>query len=162
MAPRTHKESASESESSKHNNSSTNGGTTKSSQKAKNQAALQAQQVFLSKHINSNGPQDKPKVHPLDFDEFDEDTLVRYNRKYNLNLPNPISINNDILNSEIGKKTFSKRNKSRANYGGVTKPEMANHLKTHFLNLPTKENEIITNFLYKVKHQENDFKLTFK
>ncbi|ABN66748.1 predicted protein [Scheffersomyces stipitis CBS 6054] len=159
---RPHKESASESESNKYSNTSSTGTGTKSSQKAKTQAAIQAQQLFLSKHINSNGPQDQPKIHPLDFEKFDEETLVRYNKKYNLNLPNPVSINNDILNSEIGKKTYSKRNKSRATFGGITKPEMANHLKTHFMNLPTKENEILTNFLYKVKHQDNDFKLTFK
>lgn len=158
---RNHKESASESESNKHSGLATSTNLSKTSQKSKNQASLQAQQVFLSKHINSNGPQDQPKVHPLDFDAFDDATLIKYTNKHNLLLPHPVSINSDILNSEIGKKTYSKRSKSGSK-DGISKPELASHLKNHFLNLPCKENEIISSFLYKVKHQDNEFKLTFK
>ncbi|ODV80216.1 uncharacterized protein CANTADRAFT_89790 [Suhomyces tanzawaensis NRRL Y-17324] len=162
-------ESASESESYKHYGSLGVGASgisqtssTKSSQKAKTQAALQAQQMYLSKHINSNGPQDKPKVNPLEFEEYDDETLARYNQKYGLGLPPITTINSDILNSEIGKKTQSKRSKSRRARGSITKQETSNHIKAHFLNLPCKENEIITSFLYKVRHQDSDFKLTFK
>lgn len=158
---RNHKESASESESNKYSGVSSSTNQSKTSLKAKNQASLQAQQVFLSKHINSNGPQDQAKVHPLDFESFDDETLIKYTNKHNLLLPHPVSINSDILNSEIGKKTYSKRSKN-ASKNGISKPELANHLKNHFLNLPCKENEIIPSFLYKVKHQDNEFKLTFK
>ncbi|KAK6197391.1 uncharacterized protein RJT21DRAFT_123197 [Scheffersomyces amazonensis] len=157
---RNPRESASESESSRHASSSVT--TTKSSQKVKNQAALQKQQQYLSKHINSNGPQDQPKVEPLDFEKFEDDVLIKYNKRYGMNLPNPTSVNNDILNSEIGKKTYTKRNESKQSPNKITKVELANKTKNHFLALPTKENEIITNFLYKVKHQEDEFKLTFR
>lgn len=158
-----HKESASESESKSTTTTTTTtahppNASSKTSQKAKNQAAQQAQQLYLQRHINKNGVNDKPKVKPLDFDLFDDEVLVRYNTLYNLGLGNPVTVNNDMLNSEIGKKTFSKRSHT----GGVTKPELASQLKGHFLSLPCKENEIVTNFLYKVKHQGNDFKLTFK
>ncbi|KAK6459857.1 hypothetical protein DFJ63DRAFT_52283 [Scheffersomyces coipomensis] len=166
---RNPKESNSESESSKHPSSSTTT-TTKTSQKVKNQANYQKQQQYLTKHIHSNGPNDKPKVLPLDFDKYSDEVLIKYNKRYGLNLPNPTSVNNDILNSEIGKKTFTKRNSSNGGVGKksstpankITKIDLANQVKNHFLNLPTKENEIITNFLYKVKHQDDEFKLTFK
>ncbi|EGW32115.1 uncharacterized protein SPAPADRAFT_61198 [Spathaspora passalidarum NRRL Y-27907] len=167
MPPRSHRESASESESSRHNTipgGSTHGNSTnvgKSTQKAKNQAAQAAQQNYLARHINSNGPQDREPIHPLDFEAFDDAVLMRYNEKYGLNLPRPETVNSDILNSEIGKKTFSKRSKKREANGRISKPELANHLKSHFMALGSKENEIITGFLYKVKHQDNDFKLTF-
>lgn len=161
MPPRNYKESASEPESTRNNNSSNVASSSKTSQKAKNQAALQAQQMFLSKHINSNGPNDKPKVHPLDFESFDDSTLMRYSEKYGLNVPIPESVNFDILNSEIGKKTYSKRNKLRQNINRVSKPELAAHLKNHFMSLPSKENEIITGFLYKLKHEDSEFRLKF-
>ncbi|RLV95258.1 Transcriptional regulatory protein SAP30 [Spathaspora sp. JA1] len=163
MPPRSHRESASESESSRNNTipgGSSNSGS-KSTQKAKNQAAQAIQQNYLARHITSNGPQDRAVVHPLDFEAFDDSVLMRYNEKYGLNLPRPETVNYDILNSEIGKKTFSKRSKKREEQGRISKPELAKHLKSHFMALGSKENEIITGFLYKVKHQDNDFKLTF-
>ena len=176
MAGRSHKGSASESETpSRHYNRDRDGqqnpttSSSRTSQKAKNQQALQQQQSFLQKHINSNGPKDKPKIDPLDFERLDEATLLRYKGRYNINLPRPESLNSDILNSEIGKKTFSKRNQAgRLQRAGlntehrISKPEFANHLKSHFMGLQAKENDIITGFLYKVKHQNKEFKLTFQ
>lgn len=162
MAGRSHKGSASESETpSRHYNRDTHLTTSsnRTSQKAKNQQALQQQQSFLQKHINSNGPKDKPKIDPLDFERMDEATLLRYNDRYNINLPRPESLNSDILNSEIGKKTFSKRHNVEHR---ISKPEFANQLKSHFMGLQAKENDIITGFLYKVKHQNKEFKLTFQ
>lgn len=151
---RGHKESASESESTKYTHPA------KTLLKAKNQAALQAQQLYLAKHINSNGPQDQPPLKPLDFERFDDATLVRYSTHYNMGIAPPMTVNGDILNSEIGKKTYSKR--SGTHPAGVSKPELAAHLKNHFMSLPCKENEIVTSFLYKVKNQDKDFKLTFR
>lgn len=172
MAGRSHKGSASESETpSRHYNRDAHltPSSSRTSQKARNQQALQEQQSFLKKHVNSNGPKDKPKIDPLDFERLDEATLLRYKGRYNINLPRPESLNSDILNSEIGKKTFSKRNQAgRLQRAGlntehrVSKAEFANHLKSHFIGLQAKENDIITGFLYKVKHQNKEFKLTFQ
>lgn len=148
------KESASESE---HKGPA---GTNKSSQRVKNQQLLQQQQQYLSKHINSNGPQNKPKIDPLDFQTLSDDDLVNYNLKYGLDLPLPVTVTEDILDSDVGRKTYYKNNSKLA--GGITKPELANQVKNHFMNYPIKENEVITNFLYKVKHQDEDFKLSFK
>lgn len=176
MAGRSHKESASESETpSRHYNRDRDGpqnlttSSSRTSQKARNQQALQQQQSFLLKHINSNGPKDKPRVDPLDFEKMDEATLLRYKDRYNINLPRPESLNSDILNSEIGKKTFSKRSQARrlqkAGLGmdhRISKGEYANQVKSHFMGLQAKENDIITGFLYKVKHQDKEFKLIFQ
>lgn len=152
MAGRSHKESASESESRQPTNS-------RASNKARNTAAQAAQQEFLLKHINSNGPQDKPKPHPLDFNSLSDEALEKYNKKYDLDYPAPLSINGHILSSEIGKKTFTAKNISG---NKISKPELSNNLKKHFLALPCRENEIIANFIYKVNNQEKDFKLSFK
>ncbi|EMG46519.1 hypothetical protein G210_3228 [Candida maltosa Xu316] len=174
MARNNHRDSASESESntnepSRRTTGSSSSTTGKTSQKAKNQLALQQQQQYLARHINSNGPQDRPKLQPLDFSTYSDEALLKYAERYGFSEFNRIdSLNSDILNSEIGKKTFSKRSKKRQQHGGdvtsgrVTKVEIANHVKNHFNGLPAKENDIITGFLYKVKHQDKEFKLTFQ
>lgn len=154
-----HKESASESELARLGNGVTT--AIKGGARAKTQAALVAQQHYLSKHINSNGPQDKPKTAPLDFEKLSDEQLANYNTRYQLGLPPAVTISEDILLSEIGKKTHYKRHPTQM-LGGISKPELAGHVKNHFNSLPVKENEIITNFLYKVRHQDQDFKLTFK
>lgn len=153
MPPRGHKESASESESKQPSSHSRN------SNKARNAVAQAAQQEFLLKHINSNGVHDKPKVEPLDFMAFNEKTLDQYGKKYELDTPLTETLNENILSSEIGKKTYSYNNK---NGFKISKIEKANNLKKHFIGLPCRENEIITNFLYKVKNEDKDFKLSFK
>ncbi|KAG7193334.1 uncharacterized protein KQ657_000750 [Scheffersomyces spartinae] len=130
--------------------------SSRTSQKQKN---LQAQQEFLAKYIHSNGPKNTPPTHPLDFEALPTLALEKYNVKYGLRLPQPLSLTADMLNSELGKKTYSYKKNNR---GKISKPELANEVKKHFLALPAKENEIITNFLYTVKNQEKDFKLSFK
>lgn len=152
MPPRGHKESASESETKQPSNS-------RSSHKARNAVAQAAQQEYLSKHINSNGPQDKPAVDALDFMAFDDETLDKYGQRYGLNLPLTQSLIDNILASEIGKKTYSYK---KNNGYKISKLEKANALKKHFTALPARENEIITNFLYKVKNEDKAFKLSFK
>lgn len=226
MAGRNPKGSASESESNTRNshgggltgqstsaagggNTGSGSGNSKTSQKMKNQLALQQQQNYLQRHINSNGPKDKPRIDPLDFETMDDSILLKYSERYGFNLPRPESLNSDILNSEIGKKTFTKRKqlKLRAHIaqilasaqessnknvnggvdeeeqmnqgspeeqqanrnrllleqgGRISKKEFANHVRNHFLSLTAKDNDIITGFLYKVKHQDKEFKLTFQ
>ncbi|KAG8202782.1 hypothetical protein GWM34_02414, partial [Candida africana] len=163
----SHKESASESESNTNTYTRHTAGSSsnsKISQKARNQLALQQQQQYLAKHINSNGPQDKPKLQPLDFTTYSDTALLKYSERYGFhNFSRIDSLNSDILNSEIGKKTYSKRSKkNQKDTGRISKLEIANHVKNHFSSLPAKENDIITGFLYKVKHQDKEFKLTFQ
>lgn len=133
--------------------------TSRAANKARNAVAVAAQQELLSKHIHSNGPQDKVKVDPLDFKNLNEEALKRYNVKYALNLPSMKSISEDILHSEIGKKTFTAKQSS--NLPTVSKEEVALHCQKHFIATPCRENEIITSFLYKVKNETKEFKYKF-
>lgn len=144
------RESASESE--------TKTTTSRASAKAKNSSIQQAQQDFIAKHITSNGPYDQPKINPLDFENLPVELLIKYNRKFNLNSENLYTINGYMLKSEIGKKTISYKKNSKK----TSSKELAATVKKHFQNLPCRENEVITNFLYKVKNQDKDFKLSFK
>lgn len=129
----------------------------RSANKARSQVAQAAQQEFLARHINSNGPQDSPHVDPLDFASLLDKSLRAYINKHALHQPAPTSLNADILNLHIGKKSHSyKKSQTLA-----PKREVAEKLRDHFLALPVRENEIITNFLYKVKNQDRDFKLQF-
>lgn len=153
MPPRGHqKESASESESKASL-------TSRAANKARNAVAAAAQLELLSKHIHSNGPKDKPPVQALDFHAFSEETLHKYQRKYNLNLPEVQTLNENILQSEIGKKTYSHKKSAQGNK--ISKPELANTLQKHFTLMNVRENEVITSFLYRVKNQDKEFKLTF-
>lgn len=142
--------------------SRTSGRTTKS----KNALAQAAQQEYLARHINSNGPQDRIKLDPLDFTGLSEHQLDNYKQYYKLNLPECETVKGNILNSDIGKKTLSYKKQAKlSKFKKVTKVEkreLSNTIKAHFQSLPVKENEIITNFLYKVNHDDQDFKLTFK
>ncbi|CAH2354492.1 transcriptional regulatory protein Sap30p [[Candida] railenensis] len=132
--------------------------TSRASAKAKNSSVQQAQQDYIAKHVTSNGPYDGPKINPLDFENLPVESLIKYNRKFNLNSENPYTINGYMLKSEIGKKTISYKKNSKKN----SSKELAATVKKHFQNLPCRENEVITNFLYKVKNQDKDFKLSFK
>lgn len=153
MPPRSHqKESASESEAKA-------GTTSRAANKARSAIAAAAQLELLSKHIHSNGPKDQPPKDPLSFLDLPNETLNKYNRKHVLNLPEVQSVNSNILQSEIGKKTSSY--KKAVHVAKVTKPELADSIQKHFLQLNVRETEVIANFLYKVKHQDKEFKLTF-
>lgn len=153
MPPRgQHKESASESESKASS-------TSRAANKARNAVAAAAQLELLLKHIHSNGPKDRPQVQPLDFDAFGEKTLKLYQKKHNLNIVEPMSLSENILSSEIGKKTCSYKKLSLGNR--ISKPELASNLHKHFIQTNVRENEVITNFLYHVKNQDKEFKLSF-
>lgn len=130
----------------------------RASAKAKNSSIQQAQQEFLAKHITSNGPNDKKKISPLDFEVLPTSSLVKYNKKFSLSTQQPHTINGYMLKSEIGKKTDSYKKSAKK----CTNRELAASVKKHFMALPCRENEVITNFLYKVKQQDKDFKLSFK
>lgn len=153
MPPRAHhKESASELE-------AKTGATSRAANKARNAVAAAAQLELLSKHIHSNGPQDRAFIDPLDFSTLDDISLRKYNQKYSLNSPEPQSLNENILQSEIGKKTLSLKKIAQTNK--ISKPELASRVQKHFLQTTVRENEVIANFLYKVRNQDKEFKLIF-
>lgn len=158
MAPRgSSKEAPSASESEAKNSTTHNNTNSRASTKARNAAAQAAQAELLARHIHSNGPKEKKAVDPLDFDSLPDKTLRKYRDHYNLPVKNSFSMDGYLLASEIGKKSYSYRNRDR-----ITKPELSNAVKKHFLSQTVKESEIITNFIYKVNNQEKAFKLNFK
>lgn len=128
----------------------------RASTKARNVAALAAQAELLARHVHSNGPQDTKMADPLDFESYPETFLRKYKDHYNLTKKSCMSQEGYLLESEIGKKTQSYKNKDR-----ITKPELANAVEKHFSAQHPKESEIVTNFLYKVNNQDKAFKLNF-
>lgn len=131
----------------------------RSSAKARNLALQQAQKELLARHINSNGPQDREPIDPLDFEKLDDQELRNY-AKYHLQdfkeVKSCLTLPGYLLESKIGEKTYSFLNKNR-----VSKKELAGVCKRHFNNLNVKETEVITNFIYKVNNQDKLFKLKF-
>lgn len=153
MPPRSQiKDSASESEGKPNT-------TSRAANKARNAVAAAAQLELLSKHIHSNGPKDQQPIDPLDFSSMHEDALRRYNKKYDLQLPEVQSLNDNILQLELGKKSCSAKKAARVQK--ISKQDLAMNVQKHFLAMNVRENEILAGFLYKVKNQKRDFKLTF-
>lgn len=93
----------------------------------------------------------------MDFDTLPDRSLRRYKELYHLPVKDSMTMNGFLLGSELGRRTFSYKNKDR-----VTKPELAGLVKRHVFSQPVKEAEIITNFLYKVNNEDKAFKLSFK
>ncbi|RKP30895.1 hypothetical protein METBISCDRAFT_30583 [Metschnikowia bicuspidata] len=135
------------------------GSISRAANKARNAVAAAAQLEFLLKHIHSNGPKDKPPIDPLDFSTLSDKALRCYNKKYDLRLPEIQSFNDNILQSELGKKSCSAKKTQRVEK--ISKQDMAASVQKHFLTVNVRENEILAGFLYKVKHQNKDFKLNF-
>ncbi|CDK27101.1 unnamed protein product [Kuraishia capsulata CBS 1993] len=141
----------------------------RSSTKARNLALQQAQKEILSKHINSNGPQDKPLVDPLDFESLPNESLRKYRELFLL--PNPeeypnvprediiptsFSRHGELLRSKLAQSTLSAKRGNR-----ISKNDLANVVKSHYLNTPVKESDIITNFIYKVINQGEYYTFQF-
>lgn len=152
MPPRQVRDSTSESESKP-------GTTSRAANKARNAVAAAAQLELLLKHIHSNGPKDRPPIDPLDFSTMSDDSLRRYNKKYDLQLPEIQSLNDNILQSELGKKSCSAKKAARVEK--ISKHDLAANVQKHFLAVNVRENEVLAGFLYKVKNQNKDFKLSF-
>lgn len=118
--------------------------------KQKQQALKQAQEEFLAKHINSNGPQDKEPIDPLDFLTLPVETLNLYRRKFNLEgVPEAMTDYGAMLSTG---KTFTERSVVQR----ITKDQLAEAVKAHFLSQNVKETDVIANFVYTV-HNEGEY-----
>lgn len=133
--------------------------TSRAANKARNAVAAAAQLELLSKHIHSNGPRDKPAIQALELYTLDENSLQKYRKRYNISVPEMQTLSENILCSEIGKKSSSHKKATMVNK--VSKPEFVNSVQKHFSLMNVRENEVIASFLYRVKHQDKEFKLTF-
>lgn len=126
--------------------------------KARHLALQNAQKEYLAKHIHSNGPSDTKLSDPLDFERFPTQALRSYRDKHLAlhGVPESMTTRGYMLESRIGEKSFSYKHKNR-----ISKPQLADLAKRHFLSTNVKESEVITSFLYKVKNQEKSFRLHF-
>ncbi|KAH3669022.1 hypothetical protein WICMUC_005121 [Wickerhamomyces mucosus] len=131
--------------------------SSRASTKARNAAAQQAQAELLARHIHSNGPNERVVSDPMDFDSFPNEVLRKYRDHYRLPVKSSLTVDGFLLESEIGKKSSSYKNKNR-----IRKDELANAVKKHFNSQTVKESEVLTHFLYKVNNQDKAFKLSFK
>ncbi|ODQ65586.1 hypothetical protein NADFUDRAFT_50872 [Nadsonia fulvescens var. elongata DSM 6958] len=95
-------------------------------------------------------------VDPMDFESLPLDSLRKYKTLYKLSTPSALSHDGFLLNSAVGKKTYSYKHQNR-----VTKAELAAATKKHFMAQPVRESEIIVDFIYAVKNQDRAFKLQF-
>jgi hypothetical protein len=87
-------------------------------------------------------------VDPMDFETLPLSALRKYRIKNKLAIRSPLSLNGYLLDSSIGKKTISYRNRTRA-----SKYEIASQVKKHFVNQPVRETETIVDFVYAIKRQ---------
>lgn len=116
--------------------------------KSKQQAMKIAQEEFLARHINSNGPQDKDPIDPLDFETLPVEVLNKYKKRYKMDLPDAMTDYGTMLGSSMGKKTYSERNQYR-----ITKQQLAENVRGHFLSQNVKESDAIANFIYAVNNE---------
>ncbi len=120
------------------------------SSRASVKARQAAQQAFLALHINKDGPYKKQLPDPMDFESLPLSSLRKARDLYGLNTPSCHSFEGELLNSKIGKKTYSYKNNKDAR---VSKKELADDVKKYVMEQPIRETEVIVNFLYAVHHK---------
>lgn len=98
----------------------------------------------------------------IDWPSFDATVLNNYRYGYRLNTPATFCkpYNHLVLSqSKIGRKspTMAKRKEQRRQ----THEQLANVARKHFNNMGITENEIVVDFLYKVRWQDKNFRMRF-
>lgn len=145
--------------------------SSKSQNRHRNQLLLPLRKEYVAKYVNSNGPQDHPVPDPMDFSSWTEEQLRKYRELY-LN-PNHI-VSSDIKTfqgymlegTKLGESTESylknEQNKQANVYEYRTRDQLRNTVEDDFKNnMSVKENDVIVNFLYKVKNEDKNFRLYF-
>ncbi|KAK9480015.1 hypothetical protein V1514DRAFT_327123 [Lipomyces japonicus] len=93
---------------------------------------------------------------PIDFETFPRAALRKYKAAYNLSTPSSVTFSGSLLDSSVGKRTYSFKHRNR-----VSKDELASDVKRHFTSVPVRETDMIAGFIYAAKYQKNAFKLRF-
>ncbi len=123
-------------------------GSTNSHSRSSAKAKQAAHQAYLDLYVTKDGPYKFPVPKPMDFDSLPLPVLRKYNYLHGLNTPSALSHNGSLLDSEIGRRTYSYKHKNR-----ISKKELAGAVKNHVLSQPVRESEIIVDFLYAVHNQ---------
>jgi hypothetical protein len=98
----------------------------------------------------------------LQWSAFDSSVLHGYRYDYGLNTPAAFnkSYNQLILSrSPLGRMspTMARRKEQRRQ----SKEQLANTVRKHFNSMGIIENEVVVDFLYKVRHQDKNFRMRF-
>lgn len=89
--------------------------TSRSLNKTKQQQLKQAQEEFLARHINSNGPQDQDPIDPLDFETLPVSVLNKYKKKFGLDVPDAMTDYGQMLGFDgVGSKSWTSRSNAHA------------------------------------------------
>ncbi|AMD22403.1 HGR064Wp [Eremothecium sinecaudum] len=126
-----------------------------------------AQQQYLKDlvrlHVHNNHEENFAPVHPLEFEEDSDDFLRRYKDRHQLPVKDNMTLQGFLLGSELGMRTYSyKKNNSSLPDGRVTKKELAEEVKKHFISTVVKEAECVPAFIYKVKNSKKQFRMEFR
>ncbi|KAL3234528.1 Transcriptional regulatory protein SAP30 [Nakaseomyces bracarensis] len=148
-------------------NTTSAGSNSQSSRSNAKQRLTQAQQQYIrelvNEHITNNDPTLIEKPHPLDFEKYSDDFIRAYKDRYNLDIPDHMTLQGYLLGSELGKRTISyKRNQETVPGARITKKEAVEHIKKHFESQSVKEADCVPNFIYKVRNQKKRFRMEFK
>lgn len=146
--------------------------SSRNSQKQKQPYIVPIQKEYVAKYVHNNHPDNFPEKETTDFSTFSRDEL----REYRMRFLNPShQLSPDILtfqgflleNNKIGKRTESvKLNQQRKIennlYDYRTDNDLRINVENHFKDqLPVKESEVIMDFVYKVRKNDDKFRIHF-
>lgn len=134
------------------------------------------QQQYLKElnktHITNNKPSFSHMGNTSDLSTYrsfdkqlrmEDDTIIRkYSHRHHLNEnKDNVTLTGDLLNSDLGQRTMTGRRSRDIASARVDKKSFVDNCTTHWQNQPAREMDVMSQFIYKVKHQKKDFKMTF-
>ncbi|KAG0689870.1 hypothetical protein C6P40_004280 [Pichia californica] len=146
--------------------------STRNSQKQKPPYMVPIQKEYVTKYVHNNHPDNLPEKEFTDFSSLTREEL----REYRMRFLNPshqlspdISTFQGVLleNNELGRRTESEKiNEQRKIdnnlYDFRTEDDLRINVENHFKDqLPVKESEVIMDFVYKVRKDDEKFRIHF-
>ncbi|CAL9736056.1 transcriptional regulatory protein Sap30p [Monosporozyma servazzii] len=155
------------------NNTGSHGKNSKNGKNTNNESTrlTSQQQQYLKElvrtHITDNKPifhhdgtQDISQYHPFDLQsrKMDYSVLRKYSHKYQLNDDKDnVTLTGMLLQSPLGTHTASYANQSNR----VEKKTYVARCNEHYKQTSAKEMDTMAQFIYKVKFQDKNFKMSF-
>lgn len=134
--------------------SSSSGGSTAASSNSNQPPSFSSSSSSSS---SGNVPQFNSLAASAEIEELPTRVLRQYKLDYRIPIYSAQSFNGYLLNSSIGRKTHTfKKVKNR-----VKKQELVKAVKRNFANQNVRESEVVVNFIYAVKTQNQAFKYRF-
>lgn len=146
--------------------------STRSSQKQKPPYVVPVQKEYVNKYVHNNHPDNFLEKEAIDFSTFSAQELRDYRMRF-LNpshqlSPDMMTFQGYLLqNNELGKRTESNRmNEQRKEennlYDYRTKDDLRINVENHFREqVSVKESEVILDFVYKIRKEDDKFRVHF-